>query len=198
MKILNLYHSTTGNTDKVAERIDAAVRDCGFEVETVRAGKDEVPHDIGSYDLVFVGSGVYGWLPGKKLIDTIGSLAKGCMSEFGGRSEIVPGAPRRPGRHAAVYCTFGGSHTGVNEAVPAVKYMGQLFDHLGYEVAAEWYVVGAYRTEKLQHHNIHGRMGDIRDRPNKADLQDVYQKTCAFIRSFLRIIHEDVVGADHA
>ena len=23
-----------------------------------------------------------------------------------------------------IYCTYGGTHTGINEAIPAVKYMG--------------------------------------------------------------------------
>lgn len=185
MKILNLYHSTTGNTDKVALRIEQAIGDCGFEAETVKAGKDDIAYKIEEYDLIFVGSGVYGWLPGKKLMDALGVWAKDGLSEFGGRGTILPGAPRKQGKHVVVYCTFGGSHTGTNEAVPAVKYMGQLFDHLGYEVVAEWYVVGAYRTEKLLHHNTQGRLGDISDRPNESDLRDIYQKTRAIIQSFL-------------
>lgn len=198
MKILNLYHSTTGNTDKIAVEIDRAIRDSGFDPETVKAGKGEMSRNIEDYDLVFVGSGVYAWLPGKELMDVLGACAKGGLKEFGGREIIMPGAPRRPGKHAVVYCSYGGSHTGVNEAVPAAKYMGQLFDHMGYEVVAEWYVVGAYRVKKLLHHNTQGRLGDISDRPNEADLQDIYQKARALMQSFLRKRGEKTTGTTNA
>ena len=49
--------------------------------------------------------------------------------------------------------------------------MGQLFDHLGYTIIAEWYIVGEYKTERLQGHSVAGRLGDIRGRPNEVDKQ---------------------------
>ena len=57
-----------------------------------------------------------------------------------------------------------------------MKYMGQLFDHLGFSILAEWYVVGEYKTEKLRSHSMGGRLGDIRGRPNQADLAEVAEK----------------------
>ena len=62
-----------------------------------------------------------------------------------------------------------------NEAVPAVKYMGQLFDHLGFDVLAEWYFVGEYHG-KLKKFSDFGRLGDIHGRPNEEDLRQVAQK----------------------
>src|SRR5271157_2609710 len=133
MKILNLYYSATGNTDKVAEQIEKAGRKDGHEVTTVKAAKD-IELDILAYDYVFIGSGVYMWVPGKPLTELINKLREKY------REGIKPASPRLPGKKTVVYCTYGGGHTGANEAVPVVKYMGQLFDHLGYEIIDEWYI----------------------------------------------------------
>ena len=55
---------------------------------------------------------------------------------------IRPCSPRLPGKRAVIYCTYGGVHTGFNEAIPAVKFCGQLFDHLGITILDEWYFIG--------------------------------------------------------
>lgn len=176
MNVLNLYFSATGNTDKVARQIERTVREIGHEVESVKAGK-EVELNILAYDFVFVGSGVYMWLPGKPMMKLIERLREGYASS----GAIEPASPRRPGKKAVVYCTFGGSHTGANEALPAVKYMGQLFDHLGYEILDEWYLPGEYHGN-LHHHSTIGRLGNIMGRPNEADLQEVTQKIFGLMR----------------
>ena len=64
--------------------------------------------------------------------------------------KLKPASPRLPDKKAVVYCTYGGAHTGVNEAIPAVKYMAQLFDHLGFMILDEWYFVGEYVPEKFK------------------------------------------------
>lgn len=96
--------------------------------------------------------------------------------------EIRPAAPRRPSAHCVVYCTYGGGHTGINEAIPAVKYMGQLFDHLGYTILAEWYVIGEYKTERLREMSVSGRLGDIRGRPNEQDLKEIEERVKGLLR----------------
>ncbi len=170
MKVLNLYYSSTGNTEKLAQQIETAVKQAGHEIETVKVtGDSEV--DIIEFDLVFIGSGVYTWLPGKPMLDFL-DKARQRYSKAG---EIKPMSPRRPGKKAVVYCSFGGAHTGINEAVPAVKYMGQLLDHLGYEILSEWYFVGEYHG-RLAPYSTTGRMGDITGRPSRADLADVAQR----------------------
>jgi len=174
MKILNLYYSATGNTAKVAEQIEKAIRTEGHEVTTVKATKD-IDLDILAYDYVFIGCGVFMWLPGKPLMKLINNLQKKY------REEIKSAAPRRPGKKAIVYCTFGGGHTGANEAVAVVKYSGQLFDHLGYEIIAEWYFPGEYHG-KHENLNIEGRLGKISGRPNEGDLQEIYEKVIAILR----------------
>jgi hypothetical protein len=169
MKVLNLYFSATGNTEKVAMRISETVQESGHAVDTLKVAGKDTEIDILNYNFVFAGSGVYGQLPGTPLIE----LYKELMPKYSKAGEIKPASPRRPSAYAVIYCTYGGVHTGINEAIPAVKYMGQLFDHLGYTILAEWYVVGEYKTERLQGHSVAGRLGDIRGRPNEADLREV-------------------------
>ena len=171
MKILNLYYSMTGNTEKVAATIDETLRGLGHEVESVRVTGKAVEIDALQFDCVFVGSGVYAQLPGKPLMD----LHRELMQKYNKSGEVKPGSPRRPSAKTVVYCTYGGVHTGINEAIPAVKYMGQLFDHLGYTIVGEWYVVGEYKGE-LNKHSTGGRLGDIRGRPNAEDLRDVAER----------------------
>jgi hypothetical protein len=172
MKVLNLYFSATGNTEKAAMRISEAVQESGREVDTLKITGKDTDIDVLDYNFVFVGSGVYGQLPGTPLIE----LFKELMQKYRKAGEVKPASPRRPSAYAVVYCTYGGVHTGINEAIPAVKYMGQLFDHLGYTIMAEWYIVGEYKTERLRGHSVAGRLGDIRGRPNEEDLRDVAAK----------------------
>jgi flavodoxin len=177
MKILNLYFSATGNTEKVAQRIDQTIRELGHEVETIKVSKDQ-DLDLLAYDFIFVGSGVYMWLPGKPMLDLIHQLRE----KYRVSGAIKAASPRLPGKKTVVYCTYGGGHTGENEAVPVVKYLGQLFDHLGFEIIAEWYVVGEFLGGNLQHLSLNGRLGNIQGRPNEADLQAVAQKVTGILQ----------------
>jgi hypothetical protein len=42
--------------------------------------------------------------------------------------------------------------------------------------------VGEYMTEALRSHSVNGRLGDIRERPNEADLQDVAERVKGVLR----------------
>src|SRR5665648_469285 len=126
MKILHLYFSSTGNTAKVADCITSTAEKLGHQIEAVKITGD-TDIDLLSYDFIFVGSGVYQWLPGKGLQEFIA----GRLAHYAAAGEIKYASPRRPGNKVVIYCTYGGAHTGANEAVPAVKFKGQLFDHLG-------------------------------------------------------------------
>jgi hypothetical protein len=172
MKVLNLYFSATGNTEKVAMKISETVQELGLEVDTLKVTRKDIDIDILNYYFVFAGSGVYAQMPGTPLIE----LFKELMQKYNKAGEVKPTSPRRPSAYVVVYCTYGGVHTGINEAIPAVKYIGQLFDHLGYTIMAEWYIVGEYKTERLQGYSVAGRLGDIRGRPNELDLRDVAER----------------------
>ena len=61
--------------------------------------------------------------------------------------------------------------------------MGQLFDHLGFEVVAEWYFIGAYPAQgRFKDFSSLGRLGDITGRPNEADLAEVAARVTGILR----------------
>ena len=180
MNVLNMYFSSTGNTEKVALKIEDTVRELGHNVETVKVASGNMDVDVLKFDFVFVGSGVYGQLPGKPMIE----LHRRLLQKYNDEGEVKPASPRRPSANVVVYCTYGGVHTGINEAIPAVKFMGQLYDHLGYTIVEEWYVVGEYKTDGLRDRSIGGRLGDIRGRPNTEDLKDVAEKVKGILKAF--------------
>jgi multimeric flavodoxin WrbA len=178
MKILNLYFSSTGNTEKVAQCITDTVKNLGHEIDAVKVSGDQ-DLDLLRYDVIFVGSGVYQWLPGKPLQEFITAR----LAHYAAAGEIKYASPRRSGKKVIVYCTYGGGHTGANEAVPAVKYLGQLFDHLGFEIVAEWYLVGQYpATDRFKDFSSLGRLGDITGRPSTADLDELVERVKGILR----------------
>jgi hypothetical protein len=61
--------------------------------------------------------------------------------------------------------------------------MGQFYDHLGYTIVSEWYIVGEYLTEKNRNLSVDGRLGDIRGRPNQQDLLEVKEKVLGLFKS---------------
>jgi len=178
MNVLNLYFSQTGNTEKVAIKIEETVRELGHTVTTLKIKDKDQDIDILKYDFVFAGSGVYGQLPGEPMR----KLFRRQLQRYVREGEIKPASPRSPSANTVIYCTYGGVHTGINEAIPAVKFMGQLFDHLGYNIVAEWYVIGEYHPENMKSHSVSGRLGDIRGRPNEEDLRDVAERVKGILR----------------
>jgi len=171
MKILNIYSSCTGNTKKVAQQIEKAAKIQNFEVETVEVSNDFDENNLNflDYDFVFIGSGVYSWLPPTQMIKFIEKHNKK-HSKLG---DIKMSSPRIQGKKAVAYCTYGGPHTGVNEGLIAPKFLAQLFDHLGFEIVAEWYFEGAFNLEGYTQYSKGGRLGDISGRPNKEDLKKI-------------------------
>ncbi|NVM44934.1 MAG: flavodoxin domain-containing protein [Candidatus Lokiarchaeota archaeon] len=66
MKILVCYFSNTGNTEKVAKSIAEGLEDENVEVLKI---EDADPSNLKNYDLVVLGSGIYGGKLNKKVID---------------------------------------------------------------------------------------------------------------------------------
>jgi len=168
-----LYWSAGGNTRKVAEAIAGALDSPGVGAD-LREIAEDLRVDYAEYDLVFLGAPVYAFLPPPAVTDWLRARQR--------EVEVVPSAPERPGRAAVVFCTYGGPHTGVREAVPMLKYVGQFFEHAGVRVVDEWAVVGEFHAEQRQSMNVEGRLGDIRGRPNKADLAEVRGKVAGLLR----------------
>ena len=63
----------------------------------------------------------------------------------------------------------------MDEAIPAGKYMRQFFEHLGFEVIDEWYVLSEFHGSL--ENSTQGRMGDIRGRPTEEELLKIKEDT---------------------
>lgn len=178
MKVLNIYYSATGNTAQLAATIEKTTVEAGHEVTTVQV-KDGTQVEFLDYDMIFMGSGVYHWLPGKPLIKMI----EKANNEYQKSGRIQRNTKCRPEIKAVTYCSYGGTHTGIREAYPATLWMSQFFEHLGIQVLAEWHVIGEFHGA-WKDLSLSGRLGDIRNRPNEADLEDLSQKTRAILAVF--------------
>ena len=178
MRIINVYYSQTGNTEKIARKIDDTLCAMGHEVETLQAAKGK-EIDFLKYDFVFANFVVYELLPGKAILDMLRSHSH----KYSDEGKMRSCSPRIPDKKAVIYCTYAGVHTGIHEAVPAIKFTGQLFDHLGFVIVAEWYFIGDFKTEQMKHLNAVGRMGDITGRPDEHDLKDVEELVTGIIKA---------------
>jgi len=170
LKAAIIYWSKGGNTEKVAWAIKEGLEASEVEVNFYRT-EEAGDLDWFDYDLVCVGFPSYRWHPP----EAVDSYLKNRMGEYRQQGRVKTGSPRVPGKNALVFCTYSGPHTGLNEAIPAGKYVGQFFDHLGFEVLDEWYVVGEFHGH--MEHSTKGRLGDIRGRPSQEDLKEIKEKT---------------------
>ena len=164
-RALVLYWSATGNTEKCALNIQSGLKDAGWRAELWKMGAESSGElEFYDYDLICLGAPSYNWTAPKP----VESYLRGKFQEYKARGEVVPGAPKRPGKHALIFCTYSGPHTGMNEAVPAGKYMGQFFEHFGFTIADEWYILSDFIGDEAN--STLGRMGEIRGLPSEADL----------------------------
>lgn len=176
LNVLIVYWSATGNTEKVAATIQQTLIQEGITPVTKKVS-EAADEELYHYDLIFLGAPSYSFQPPQPVM----SFIRDKMKLHSKRGDIKPGAPQIAGKTAVVFCTYSGPHTGIREATPAGDYMGQFFEHLGFEVAAKWYVVGEFHgREEL---STKGRLGDIRGRPNREDLSEVESNVSALIKS---------------
>ena len=169
-KALVVYLSLTGNTEKVAKCIHEGLVESGFDSSLMKL-QDAANEDFYDYDLVCFGSPSYHWHVPKPAE----AYLKKKFDQYKKDGRIVPGAPQLPGKSYLVFCTYSGPHTGIREAIPAGKYIGQFFEHFGFAVADEWYILSEFVGS--EENNTKGRMGDIRGLPNEQDLARIKQAT---------------------
>ncbi len=55
--------------------------------------------------------------------------------------------------------------------MPAGKFVRQFFEHLGFSVVDEWYILSEFHGS--EENSTKGKMGDIRGKPNKEDLRKI-------------------------
>jgi multimeric flavodoxin WrbA len=175
MDALIIYWSKGGNTEKVALAIRDSLRETGINV-LLKKVEDAGEIDVFAYDLICVGFPSYQWRPPEPMDKFLNSTFKGHRKE--GRVKVS--APKVPGKNALIFCTYSGPHTGIREAIPAGLYAGQFFEHLGFTVLGELYVVGKFHGS--EEHSIKGKLGDIRDRPNQEDLRKVKQEVQKMVK----------------
>jgi flavorubredoxin len=176
LKTLIIYWTATGNTKKVAVAIRQALEREGIR-PVFKKVAEAAGEELYQYDLIFLGTPSYSFHPPEPVVKYV--MEK--MKLHRDRGEIKLGAPRVPGKTAVIFCTYSGPHTGVREATPVGEYLGQFFEHLGFEVAAKWYVVGEFHGR--EEFSTRGLLGDIRGRPNRQDLAEVQDNVSKLIKS---------------
>jgi len=176
LRALIIYWSATGNTEKVARRIQQALKaqQVAADLFTVTEADDI---EIYYYDLLILGSPSYMWSPP----DPVRDFLKRKLHLHDDHGDVKLAAPKIPGKKAVVFCTYSGPHTGLREAIPVGKYLGQFCEHLGYDVAGEWYIVGEFHGREDR--STQGCLGDIRGRPNEADLCQVDNSVAELVQS---------------
>jgi len=179
-KSLVLYWTKNGNTEKVALQIRDTLKKAGMEVLISRINKD-LKVEYLDYNLIFLGAPVYENLSPKPVLSFI---RKNRRREG---VNLLPSAPETPGVAAVPFCTYGGGHTGYNEAVPMLKHIGQYFEHEGIRVV-EYIAVPGVFPEADESYNTDGRFGDIRQRPDEHDLIEVKGKVRGILRRLHRVL----------
>ncbi len=169
-KVAIIYWSSTGNTEKVAYAVKMGLEDAGADVLLKKADKAN-QIDFFDFDLICIGSPSINWHPAEPL----DSFLRTKFKEYRKEGRIKPKAPKIPGKNVLIFCTYSGPHTGIDEAIPAVKYIAQFFEHLGFSVLSKWYILSEHHESKEL--STKGRMGDIRGLPSEEDLQRIRENS---------------------
>ena len=161
---LVIYWSKTGNTEKVAYSIKEGLEETGVQV-TLKKPEEAEDVDYFDYDLICVGCPSYSWHPPEPMTDFL----KKKFAQYRQNGKIKSSAPKVQGKNALVFVTYSGPHTGIDEAIPVGKDIRQYFEHLGFSVIDEWYVLSEFHGSL--EHSTQGRMGDIRGKPTIEQLK---------------------------
>jgi len=166
MKAIIIYWSKTGNTEKVALAIQESLQETGMSV-SLKKVEDAGDIDFFAYDLICIGFPSYRWRPPKPVDEFLNRT----FIEHRKEGRVKVSAPKIPMKNALIFCTYSGPHSGIREAIPAGLYAGQFFEHIGFTVLDELYVVGEFHGSLKE--STQGKLGDIRGRPNEEDLRKV-------------------------
>jgi flavorubredoxin len=175
MNALIVYWSKTGNTKKVAETIKECLEEEAVNV-TIKTPSQAEKEDLFEYDLICFGAPVYSWLPAEPMFKYIKMKRQEAREK--GLEKLS--SPVIKGKSSIVFCTYSGPHTGHDEAVSTLKWLGQFFEHLGIKVKAEIGVVGENHVNPEA--NTKGRLGNIWGKPDKADLLKVKEKIAQVLK----------------
>ena len=148
----------------------------GLKVD-LKKPQEATEDDFYGYDLVCVGSPSIEWQPAKPIAD----LLKSKLNLYRSQGKIKPCAPKVTGKNALVFCTYSGPHTGIDEASPAGKTIRQYFEHFGFNVVGEWYIIGEFHGREEM--STLGRLGDIRGKPTVEELEKIIKEAQQIAKS---------------
>jgi flavodoxin len=177
-KALIIYWSKTGNTEKVALAVKQGLEETEVQV-TIKKQEEAENVDYFDYDLVCVGAPSYSWHPPEPMANFL----RNKFAAYRKEGKIKPCAPKISGKNALIFVTYSGPHTGMDEATPAGKYMRQFFEHLGFTVLDEWYVLSEFHGSLKN--STKGRMGDIRGKPTREELLKIKENTERLAKKYL-------------
>jgi menaquinone-dependent protoporphyrinogen IX oxidase len=190
-KSLIIYHSLTGNTEKVVNRFKQVLEKRGWRCDLLRIDKktdvnvSPSPFDCNNYDLFCVGSGVYQSLPSEKVIAIMKnnpqsihyepSLIGKAVSQIppnGDLPDYVPPTSRHiktvlgpDAPKGIVFVTFGGHEFGPIEAVPALETLALEMMHLKINCIGKFSCPGKFGKGNK---NVYFKNSD--ERPDERDL----------------------------
>ena len=179
-KAIVLFWSKNGNTEKVARRIYDTLQKAGMQVSISLINKD-VEIEYLDYNLIFLGAPVYHNLSAAPIL----AFLRKTRRRNG--VKILASAPEIPGVAAVPFCTYGGGHTGSNEAIPMLTHIGQYFEHEGIRVVDYIAVLGVF-PEADESYNTDGRFGDIRQRPDEHDLIEVEGRVLGILHRLQHVL----------
>ena len=168
-KAVVLYWSRTGNTKKVAYKVEEGLKEAGLDVSLKTIDEAEEV-DYFDYDLVCLGFPSYEWHTPKPVSDFL----KKHLNVHRKQGKVRYGSPKVPGKNVLIFCTYSGPHTGIDEATPAGDYAGPFFDHIGFNVLDKWYVLSEFVGNEAA--STEGRLGDIRGLPTEDELDKIREK----------------------
>jgi hypothetical protein len=163
---LIIYWSKTGNTQKVANALKQGLEEAEVAV-TLKTPEEAEALDYFDYDLVCVGCPSYSWHPP----EPVTAFLKKKFNQYRQEGKIKPSAPKVPGKNALIFVTYSDPHTGIDEATPVGKDIAQYFEHIGFRVIDEIYVLSEFHGSF--EHSTQGRLGDVRGKPTAAQLQAI-------------------------
>jgi flavodoxin len=178
MKSLIIYFSATGNTEKVAQTIYGCLVSKNIDTTLLKV-QDADSLELYDYDLVFLGTPSMAFLPAQPVMKYIAEK----MKLHRQRGDLKLCAPKLKGKTAVVFCTYSGPFTGKKPALITTGYMGQFFEHIGFNIAGEWHIVGEFH--KREDFSTRGKLGDIRGRPNKKDLSRIEKSVSKLVTTLL-------------
>ena len=151
---------------KVAKAIKQGLEEANVHV-TIKKPEEAENLDYYDYDLVCVGCPSHSWHPPEQMTKFLQKK----FNFYRENGKIKLDAPKVEGKKAIVFVTYSGPHTGINEAIPVGKDIGQYFDHIGFTVAAEWYILCEFHGSI--EHSTQGRLGDLRGKPTAEQLRGI-------------------------